>query len=73
MEQVATMMIYSEQNSQLNTVEPLLMATPDECTHLGSHCIEIVLIKPLICGHPSIMAEIFGSNGGHYRRVPLYA
>ena len=27
-------------------------------THL--HCIEIVLIKPLICGHPPIMAEIFG-------------
>ena len=59
----------------MDTVEPLLMATPDEwppslyimATHLGPHCIEIVLIKPLICGHPSIMAEMFGTNGGHYR------
>ena len=41
-------------------------------THLGPHCIEKVFINPLICGHPSIMAEIFGPNGGHYRRVPLY-
>ena len=31
---------------------PSIMAT-----HLGPHCIEIVLIKPLICGHPSIMDE----------------
>ena len=29
-------------------------------THLWPNCIEIGLIKPLICGHPSIMAEIFG-------------
>ena len=27
-------------------------------THLGPHCIEIVLIKPLICGHPFIMAKM---------------
>ena len=42
---VATMMIYSEQNSQLNTFKPLLNATPDECTHLGPHCIEIVELQ----------------------------
>ena len=60
----------------MDTVEPLLMATPDEwppslyimITHLGPHCIEIVLIKPLICGcDPSIVAEIYGANGGHCR------
>ena len=44
------------------TVEPLLMAT-----HLGPSCIEVVLIKPLVCGHPSIVAKIFGTTGGHYR------
>ena len=58
-----------------NTVEPLLMAIPDDrtatlsimATHLGPHSIEI-----LICGRPSIMAEIFSPNGGHYQGVPLY-
>ena len=49
-------------------VEPLLMATLSiMATHLGPHSIEIVLIKPLICGHPSKMAKIFGPTGGHYR------
>ena len=56
------------------------MATPDDraaalsimATHLGLHSIEIVLIKHLICGHPSIMAEIFSPNDGHYRGIPLY-
>ena len=38
---------------------------------LWSHSIELVLMKPLIWGHPSIMAKIFGPNGGHYSRVPL--
>ena len=58
-----------------NTVESLLMATLSiMAIHLGPYCIEIIVlnIKPLICGHPSIMAEIFGPNGGHYRGVPLY-
>ena len=51
----------------IGIVESLLMAT-----HLGPHSIEIALISPLIYGHPSIMAEIFGPNGGHYRGVSLY-
>ena len=40
-------------------------------THCGPPSIEIVLMKLLIWGHPSIMAKIFGPNGGHYSRVPL--
>ena len=37
------------------------MATPDEGPPLYN-----------VCSHPSIMAEIFGPNGGHYGGVPLY-
>ena len=57
----------------IGTVESLLMATLSiMATHLGPHSTEVVLISPLIYGHPSIMAEIFGPNGGYYRGVPLY-
>ena len=59
--------------TRVSTVEPLLTATlAIMATHLGPHCIEIVLVKFLTYDHSSVMDEIFGPNGGQYRGIPLY-